>query len=111
MLHYEPCVAVVGFVSAMRGPILFETRQKSIKSIDFLAILNRLRAMSGKRWITILLDNASIHKTIAVRNYCATHQITMAFNVPYSPQYNGIEEVWSVGKNKFRKLMLERLMG
>ena len=49
MLHYEPCIAVVGFVSAMRGPILFDTRKNSIKSVDFLAILQRLRSMSGKR--------------------------------------------------------------
>ena len=95
MLHYEPCQAAVGFVSAMRGAIYFDSRPKSIKSADFLQMLKIVRAKSGKRSIVILLDNASIHRTLIVKEYCARNKIAIAFNVAYAPWFNGIEEVWA----------------
>lgn len=46
----------------------------------------------------LLIDNCIIHKTKAVREYAKNHNIELIFIVPYSPWYNGIEEVWAMAK-------------
>ena len=32
------------------------------------------------------------------------------FNVPYGPQFNGIEYVWNIAKQRLRKLQLQRML-
>ena len=110
MLHYEPCLAVLGAASTMRGFVHHIARPRSIKSADVIQFLIELRRQSGRRPITILLDNASVHKTIKVREFCAGNRITLAFNVPYKPWWNGIEEVWSQIKKHFRSEMLSQMI-
>ena len=65
----EPCVAVVGAMSAERGWLGQMLRPKSVKGADFLEFVKELQAKSFTG-LTLLLDNASIHKTKAVREYC-----------------------------------------
>jgi transposase len=42
-----------------------------------------------------LLDNASIHRSILLKEYINTTNCKLLFNAPYSPEYNPIEKVFS----------------
>jgi transposase len=51
----------------------------------------------------LLIDNATWHKTIKVKEFCENNNITLLFLPPYSPEYNPIERVWSFLKSKVRQ--------
>lgn len=56
------------------------------------------------RGTVLLLDNASIHKTSAVKQAMADKGYVPLFLPPYSPEYNPIELVFGVIKNAFYRL-------
>jgi transposase len=51
----------------------------------------------------LLLDNASIHKTNAVKNAARDRGFELLFLPPYSPEFNPIELVFGVAKQHFYK--------
>ena len=55
----------------------------------------------------LILDNASIHKTESVR--CAIRETSShaLFIAPYTPECNPIENVFSVIKSHFRKMLVK----
>jgi transposase len=53
--------------------------------------------------LAFFIDNASWHKTKAVKEYCKNNKISLLFLPPYSPEYNPIERVWSFLKSKVRQ--------
>ena len=53
--------------------------------------------------LAFLIDNASWHKTLSVKEYCNNNNITLLFLPPYSPEYNPIERVWSFLKSKIKQ--------
>ena len=59
----------------------------------------------GKK-LAIVMDNLAAHKTTAVKDKMKELGIAWIMNVPYSPQYNSIEIVFSQVKRKFRELKL-----
>ncbi len=71
----------------------------STTSQHFAAFLRGLDYVAGTR---IVLDNASIHKTRAVRQYATTRGWRLAFIPPYSPDFNAIENVFGIVKSKLR---------
>ena len=50
--------------------------------------------------LAFFIDNASWHKTLAVKEYC---DITLLFLPSYAPEYNPIERVWSFLKSKIKQ--------
>ena len=70
-----------------------------------LTFLKQLRAkVTGP--CALLLDNASIHKTRYIRDYCEQNQFKMLWLPPYQPQFQPIELTWSLIKQNFKKLIL-----
>ena len=59
----------------------------------------------------IVLDGCMIHRAKRIASYCSERGISRAFTVPYSPWFNGIEEVWALAKIKFKKEMLLAKLG
>ncbi len=55
------------------------------------------------------MDNLNVHKTEQVREVYEKLKITPVYNVPYSPQFNGIESYFSIVKNHYKKNLLQRL--
>ena len=53
--------------------------------------------------LAFLIDNASWHKTDAVKEYCKNNNITLLFLPPYAPEFNPIERVWSFLKGKIKQ--------
>ncbi len=58
--------------------------------------------------LAVFADNCTVHHSKAVKSYSEEHDIQIIFNLPYSPQYNPIEIVWSLVKNKYRREKLEQ---
>ena len=54
--------------------------------------------------LAFIIDNATWHKTEAVKTFCERNNITLLFLPPYAPEYNPIERVWSYLKSKIRQL-------
>lgn len=50
--------------------------------------------------LAFLMDNATWHKTLAVKEFCKNNNITLLLLPPYSPEYNPIERVWGFLKSK-----------
>lgn len=51
----------------------------------------------------LLMDNARIHHAITVKEYIKTTQNKVIYNVPYNPETNPIEFIFSAIKNEVRK--------
>jgi transposase len=54
----------------------------------------------------LFLDNLSVHKTKDAKLLFEKLNITEIFNVPYCPQFNGIESYFSQLKATYKKMFL-----
>lgn len=73
-------------------------------SVTGIAFANFVRSLRHPHGTVLLLDNASIHKTHAVRAAAAEMGFDMLFTPPYCPEFNPIELVFGVVKNDFYRL-------
>ena len=64
-------------------------------------LINLVSKLKCKHYI--LLDNARIHHAKIIKEYIDTTNCELLFNVPYSPEYNPIEQVFSKFKSIIRK--------
>ncbi len=53
------------------------------------------------------MDNLSVHKTKDAKHVFEKLNITEIFNVPYCPQFNGIESYFSQVKATYKILLLK----
>ena len=67
----------------------------SANSKLFLNFLKNIPNIINK---TLFMDNASIHHSKIVKKYTSDNNINNLFNVPYSPEYNPIELMFSKHK-------------
>ena len=56
------------------------------------------------------MDNLQVHKTKEILETCKRLKVRPIFNVPYSPDFNGIETYFSLLKGEYKKLILERII-
>ena len=54
----------------------------------------------------LVMDNASIHKNIAIANMITERGYRYIYLPPYSPELNPIEQFWSVLKSKLKRSKL-----
>jgi transposase len=69
--------------------------------------LEKLRAATDPAKCVYFLDNCCIHKTKLIRDTCEQLGMQLVFNVPYRPEFNGIEEAWAFLKHDFRNKVLK----
>ena len=55
------------------------------------------------------MDNMTVHKAEKVQEKMVQYEFDFIYNLPYSPDLNGIEKFFSVVKNNYRKLLLRKL--
>lgn len=73
----------------------------SANATDFKDFLININKMVNNKYF--LLDNARIHHSKLVKNYINTTTNKLLYNVPYSPEFNPIEHIFSILKNTIRK--------
>ena len=74
-------------------------------------MLWQVRAIYGAdKKLALFLDNARIHQANIVKEYAATEEINieLVWNIPYWPDFAGIELHWAEAKRRYRK-ELDRL--
>ena len=82
--------------------IAYKIIKGSSKATDFLDFIkNDLEGQHNKYF---LLDNARIHHAKIVKNYINDTSNKLLFNVPYYPEFNPIEKVFSI----FKKILSEK---
>ena len=111
ILGSQPCQAVVGAASASQGLIVWHISERSFNAEGIRDFLQDLRDCVGPGRRTIMLDNASIHRSKATVDHARLLDFQMIWNVPYHPEFNGIEYVWAVVKARFRAIQTQRMMG
>ena len=61
--------------------------------------------------VCIFIDNLSSHTSERAKTVMRDHGLRFVYNVPYEPQYNPIEYVFSQIKRNFKKLRAQKFMG
>ena len=107
----EPTLAVLSAISKEQGQEHYQIYENSVNVQKFKEYLQELRDKNGKEKIALFMDNLSAHKGDKSKVEMAKHGFRCIFNVPYSPEYNPIEFVFSKVKQKFRCLRAQMMTG
>ena len=102
--------ALISAISEDVGLEACAIHPKSIKAEQFIAFLEQLSIHFNRQPFAIFLDNLQVHKTKAVWGVMNRLDITPIFNIPYSPDFNGIESYFSLVKSEYKKILLQQLM-
>ncbi|KAG0437583.1 hypothetical protein DMUE_3605 [Dictyocoela muelleri] len=79
-----------------------KTIKGSFKSEDLILFINNdLPLLNHNNKKYIIMDNASIHKTVGVKQAFINRGYILKFIPPYSPHLNPIDEFFSCFKSKF----------
>ena len=107
----EPTIAVLSAISKEKGQEHYRLYDYSVNTQKFKEYLNELREQNGKDNIALFMDNLAAHKSDKSKVEMARLGFRCIFNVPYSPEYNPIEFIFSKVKSKFRNLRARKLAG
>jgi transposase len=90
-------LSTIGGITS-NGQFLQQTHKGSIKTPQVIAYLTHLlRHLPGS--VTVVLDNASIHRAKAVQNFVRDNErLSIVFLPPYAPELNPVELVWAYVK-------------
>ncbi|TNV71416.1 hypothetical protein FGO68_gene5467 [Halteria grandinella] len=102
--------AFIGGITLDDGLLEWVIHPKSIKTVEFQAFLHQLSERFKGKPFALFLDNLSVHKTNLSKDLFKELGISPIFNIPYSPQFNGIESYFSLLKGEYKNLLLQRIM-
>jgi len=103
-------MAFLGAISDNGGLEAYTMHAKAITTKEFIEFVEMLSAKFHGQDFAIFMDNLQVHKTKDVLETCKRLKARPIFNVPYSPDFNGIETYFSLLKGEYKKLILERLI-
>ena len=107
----EPTLALLCGISKEKGLEHFQVFENSVNVEKFQEYLTQLRAATGQEKVCIFMDNLSAHTSDKAKDSMRQLGFRWAYNVPYSPEYNPIEFVFSIFKANFRALRAQKLVG
>lgn len=102
--------ALVAAISGDSGLVDYDICSESIDANKFIAFLERLKEHFKDRPFCLFMDNLSVHKTKLVKEILERLEITPIFNVPYSPDFNGIESFFSLIKREYKTMLLQQII-
>jgi transposase len=103
-------MAFLGAISDNGGLEAYTIHPHAITTKEFVEFVEILSAKFHGQDFAIFMDNLQVHKTKDVLETCKRLKARPIFNVPYSPDFNGIETYFSLLKGEYKKLILERLI-
>ena len=107
---YIPYVSVIASMCQEGGIGPMEIRDSAIDEIDFEVFLEKLRKANPEGGLSLFMDNLRVHTTLRVKAAYERLKITPIFNVPYQPDFNPIEAVFSQVKNTFKRRKVNKLL-
>ena len=97
-------------VSEDRGVDHFRIVPRSMDTQKFILFLQQLSEKNEDQRLAVFMDNLRVHRSrLALAEY-QNLDIRPIFNVPYSPQFNGIESVFSIVKATYKKQLLANIL-
>ena len=103
-------MAFLGAISDNEGLEAYTIHPNSITAKEFIEFVEMLSDKFHEQEFAIFMDNLQVHKTKEVLETCKRLKAWPIFNVPYSPDFNGIETYFSLLKGEYKKLILEKLI-
>jgi transposase len=100
-------LALVAAIESDRGLVSYAIREGSINAESFIEFLVQLKEHMSCPEICLFLDNLSVHKTKKVKEKLSELNIHPVYNVPYSPDFNGIESYFSLVKGEYKNLWMQ----
>jgi transposase len=102
--HYTKRISMIG---ALRGkqfqaPFMFEGH---CDTKTFELYIEEILIPTLKQKTTVIIDNASFHKSEKIKNLISAAGCNLIFLPPYSPDLNPIEKYWHKLKTIIRKIM------
>jgi transposase len=70
----------------------------------FLYWLEKFLLPTLQKGQTVIMDNASIHKSLKIKELIESAGCFLKYLPPYSPDFNPIEQYWAVMKNNIKKI-------
>lgn len=107
MTNISPALHLVAGVSCENGLEGFMIFERSIDSLKFITAIKQFSIQGNS--FSLLGDNASWHTSRLTFEKLGQMGIYYIKNVPYSPQLNPIENVFSLIKNAFKRNRLQAL--
>lgn len=99
-------MTLIAGISEDLGLEAFAIHPRSINADNFVAFVRHLSNKFGGQEFSIFMDNLQVHKTKEVVDVCKELKVETIFNVPYSPDFNGIESYFSLVKGAYKKKIL-----
>jgi transposase len=103
-------LALVAAISEEDGLIDFAIHPRSINTETFVAFVRQLSQKLAGEDFALFLDNLSVHKSGHAKLLFEELNITEIFNVPYCPQFNGIESYFAQIKSTYKKHLLQHVI-
>jgi DDE superfamily endonuclease len=103
-------MAMVSAISLENGLEGYLLHPKSIKTEQFVEFVKELSKKEEGKAFSLFLDNLTVHKAKESKDLFERLNITEIYNVPYCPQFNGIESYFSLVKAQYKKLLLHAVI-
>ena len=103
-------MAFLGAISDNEGLEAYTIHPNSITTKEFMEFVEMLSDKFHGQEFAIFMDNLQVHKSKEVLDTCKRLKARPIFNVPYSPDFNGIETYFSLLKGEYKNLIQERLI-
>ena len=106
----DQTLAVLVGISKEKGVDLVMTFEHSVNKEKFKEFITKLREKYQDDNLCLYFDNLAVHRSKEVRDHLNQNLIPYVFCPPYSPDFNGIENVFSIYKNKLKRERLADLV-
>lgn len=93
----------------LNGETAYTTYQGGTTKYKFIDYLKNVLAPTLHEGDIVIMDNMRTHHSNAVREVIEKLKINVIFLLPYSPDFNPIEKMWSKIKSVLRKLKIRDL--
>jgi transposase len=103
-------IAIIASVSRDAGVDLIMNFGKSVNKEKFKVYLEELRSRYFFDDICIVMDNLRVHNCNDVMERLDELGIEYIFTPAYSPDFNPIESVFSIFKNKFKRMRINSIV-
>lgn len=87
----------------------FKIVDKGLKTDDCIKYFNKLNSKNKKNNYSFILDNASVHHSKDVMKTINQNKTHIIFNAPYYSEFNPIEYVFSILRNKLQRNNVDNL--
>ena len=103
-------LALIAAASIDRGVEIYQIYRRSIDSTAYIEFLEGIAKLYPGEDVAIFLDNMRVHRSKKTGEAYKRLGIIPIFNIPYSPQFNGIEGVFNMIKASYKRYLLRAIL-